>query len=99
MSAEKKLRNNIDVLEELLRDEAYEMSVSRTGRRKGARGGIKIRVSIGQRGDWWSRGDGRTFAVALDRALRQFREDYYEMFEVEEPGESTDAIVILLEGL
>lgn len=94
MSAEKRLRNNVDVLEELLQDvPPFEMRVINP------RGKPKVRVSIGRTGEHWARGEAVSFPVALDRALREFRDLYYEEFEVDDPEESLDPIVAMLESL
>lgn len=96
MSAEKKLRENLDIVEELVED-GYEVHIRRIGAKKASKGGVKIRVAMGQPGDWWSTGEGTTFPVALQRALKNFRDYYYEEYEIEDPDDSLDPIVALLE--
>lgn len=87
MSAEKRLRNNIDILDGVI-GWGYEM---RAGMLR--RGGI-MRVSIGSDEYGWSDGKGKTFPVALDRAMRQFRKDM-----IVEADDEEDPVVVLLAGL
>lgn len=72
-SAKQRLPENLEVLEELMDLKMREM------RLKAVRGydGL-LRVSIGLDGADWYIGEGKSFAVALDRALKEWFKDYPE---------------------
>jgi len=100
-TATARARANLLMLADLVSESNGEYEFTVYARRKGK---LKFTVSITQSqpgpsqvyGDW----SGSTLDVALRRALRGFRDEYYEqtLYPGERPTDSYDAIVKFFEG-
>lgn len=94
-TADKMLRNYLDVLEELIRQFDYEVQIRHPRGRSRS-----IRLSIGRQGEEWATGEGSTLAVALKRSLKQLLDDVEEDMDLAEVSpERHDALTFLLAGV